>query len=119
MAQTPDDPNRNPLVIPRSAAPVKAKGGCIACGHQHVDSFMSSGVVTHKCLKCGNKWYGGIGMVMQDPREPMPPLNPQDAPVIDFERTKNSAHPEEVKLKRVDPTQSYRKGMPVPGENDG
>lgn len=117
MPQIPDDPNRNPLVIPRLKPEDLPKRGCPACGSDRADSFMSYGVVTHKCLKCGNKWHGGVGMVAQDPREPMPPLNPKDAPLVDFEKTKDSVSPQEVRPRRADPTQNFRKGLPVPGDD--
>lgn len=113
------DQPRNPFVLP-DEKPMPRRG-CPVCGKMEFSGQMIYGVATFKCRPCGNEWQGGIGQVPQDPNVPLPPTNPRDAPILQFEKTRQSDKPQEYLARRPDPTQSFRKGarVPNPGEEDG
>lgn len=112
------DPDRNPFVLPDEKPSLKR--GCPKCGKAEFGGYMSYGVATFKCRLCGNEWQGGIGQEPQDPRIPVPPTSPKDVPIVQFERTRQSDKPQDYLARRPDPTQSFRKGAPIPppGEED-
>jgi hypothetical protein len=81
---------------------------------------MAMGVATFKCRKCKNEWQGGVGTMPQDPTVPSPPVNPKDAPRVDFYKNTKTGQIEEIR-RRPDSTQSFRQGAPIPNpgeEND-
>lgn len=79
---------------------------------------MSYGVATFTCRKCKNRWQGGIGIMPIDPTVPMPPTDPRDTQTVDFVKTKASDKPQEIRPRRADLNQSFRKGAPIPGEDE-
>jgi hypothetical protein len=108
--------NRNPVIIPDKGAPRRK---CPHCGGFEFNGRSVQGVVTFTCKSCHGKWDGGIGQVPQDPSVPMmgeypaPPI--VHVPVRD--KDGNVVKIEEISRK-VDSTQSFRKGAPIPEDED-
>lgn len=108
---------RNPL--PNMERKPVSKG-CPKCGHDNYDGrCIQGGVIRKTCLKCGFKWEGGLGQVPDDPLHPMPP-DPY-VPPVQFVgiRAKDGALTgvEEIDRK-VDTTQYFRKGAPIPEDGE-
>lgn len=104
---------RNPLVIPTEKPAGRARG-CPKCGSEEWSGRTGFGMAIMKCRECGNEWAGGVGQEPYDPREPIPPQNPAQAPLVDFERNAKTGQVDEFRVRRSDPTQPFRRGLPVP-----
>ena len=106
-----DKESRNPLFIPTSKEPVRMRG-CPKCKAENYTGRNIQGMVTWRCLTCGNVWHGGLPQEPQDPTVPVPPTNPIEQPTVQFFKDKHG----EVKelRRRVNPTQEFRKGLPIP-----
>jgi hypothetical protein len=90
--------------------------GCPKCKAENYVGRNIQGMVTWTCRTCGNQWHGGLPQEPQDPTVPLAPTNPMDQPTIQFIRDK---HGEAKELrKRVNLTQEFRKGMPIPEGED-
>lgn len=113
-----DDKSRNPMIIPAEKPVDKRDPGCPKCKSENLDFFMSYGVATTRCKDCGNLFHSGIGMSPRDPREPNPPENPRDRPTTDFQYNPRSKEVEEFRVHPSDPTQSFRRGLPVGGDDE-
>jgi len=102
-----DDPTRNPLIIPVGP---EIRRGCPECGHPEYEARNLSGVYRMTCKKCRFRWEGGLGQLPQDPRVPVPPEN--YVPPLRFE---SNSRGEQIEVRRrVNPTQDFRKGAPIP-----
>lgn len=112
-----DDPKdaRNPLIIPTRKEPVQLTG-CPKCGARKFSGRNIQNVITWTCFACGNQWHGGLPQEPQDPRIPVAPINPADRPSVDFLKTRTGEMVEQ--RRRVDLTQSFRRGIPLPEEDE-
>lgn len=110
--------DRNPFVIPdEKPAP---RRGCPQCGGDKFSGYTNFGIVYRTCRSCGCEWQGGIGQLPQDPTVPVPPTHPNDRPNIEFVKTKvDGDRPVPVTVRRPDLTPAFRKGAPIPGDDDG
>lgn len=110
MTEDDDSAERNPLIVPRGK-PIQRMTGCPKCKENDYVGRNIQGVITYKCNKCQNSWQGGLPQQPQDPSIPQAPVDPRDKPTVDFARNKFG---EVVEQRRgVNPTQEYRKGLPV------
>ncbi len=111
MSVLDDKEDRNPLLLP-TGKESKRMQGCPKCKANDYVGRNIQGVITFTCGKCRNQWQGGLPQLPQDPTLPLPPQDPSDRPTVDFVRNKHG-EVQEVR-RRVNPTQEFRKGLPVP-----
>lgn len=104
--------DRNPIVIPKADS---GRRGCPKCGGSDWFGRNIQGAVTFKC-KCGFVWYGGLPQVAQDPSIPMPADSYE--PTVKFvENSKTEGGVEEIR-RRPDLRVDFRKGAPIPNEDE-
>lgn len=103
---------RNPIIIPKAGSSQRL---CAKCGSPRWSGRNIQGAVTFTCDNCKFQWYGGLPQVAQDPTIPYPP---DSEPTVQFvENSKMESGVEEIR-KRVDLKTDFRKGAPVPNEED-
>lgn len=104
--------DRNPLILPDREPLSRAR--CPKCGASNFVGRRVQGQVTFTCRQpsCDGKWFGGLPQEPQDPRLPTPPVNPADLPPVDFGKD-SKGQPVEIR-RRVNYTQQFRKGAPIP-----
>lgn len=99
--------DRNPLIVPQL---VPKRGRCPRCGGSDYTGRNVQGVVTFRCKRqgCPGTWFGGLPQEPQDPRLPVPPVAPEDEPLVSFVKD-NKGQPVEMR-KRVNLTPMHRRG---------
>lgn len=111
--------NRNPVIVPEKK---RVRRCCPKCFSGNFVGRNIQGLVKFTCQACGHKWYGGIGQEPQDPTAPLPPVNPSDRPAVEVVAVRDKrgeiVGSEEIRNRKVDLVQEFRKGAPIPEDEE-
>lgn len=107
----------NPTFLPDKES---RRRSCPKCGCRDFGGRRIQGVATFTCDKCKNVWTGGLPTFAPDPSAPVMPIDPRDRPTVSFEPYPSKGGGTVFKEERrpADLTQGFRKGSPIPKNED-
>lgn len=112
------EPPRNPTVVDLPGAEPVVRRCCPKCQSPDYGGRKVMGVITFTCLKCKNKWQGGLGIEPIDPTKPMPPMNPADKPDLDFFKKRPTDDRIREQRNPRNPVPAFRRGALIPEDGE-